>query len=122
MCDHVHGVHPLVCETLAIVGRPGLRYPAAAMRMPNFIVVLIDDLRFDEFGAGGHPYMETPHIDRLAREGAIFERAFHELDELYDLERDPWELKNLASSRSSAALRVRLQRDLKRLIAEASGL
>ena len=44
---------------------------------PNFIVVLIDDLRFDEFGAGGHPYMKTPHIDRLAREGAIFERAFH---------------------------------------------
>ena len=44
---------------------------------PNFIVILIDDLRFDEFGAGGHPYMETPHIDRLARQGAIFERAFH---------------------------------------------
>jgi N-acetylglucosamine-6-sulfatase len=44
---------------------------------PNFVVVLIDDLRFDEFGAGGHPYMETPHVDRLAREGAIFERAFH---------------------------------------------
>src|ERR1044072_1733220 len=44
---------------------------------PNFIVVLIDDLRFDEFGAGGHPYMKTPHIDRLAREAAIFERAFH---------------------------------------------
>jgi arylsulfatase A-like enzyme len=44
---------------------------------PNFLVLLIDDLRFDEFGAGGHPYMKTPHIDRLAREGALFERAFH---------------------------------------------
>ena len=44
---------------------------------PNFLVVLIDDLRFDEFGAGGHPYMKTPHIDRLAGEGALFERAFH---------------------------------------------
>ena len=47
------------------------------MRRPNFLVILIDDLRFDEFGAGGHPYMKTPHIDRIAREGAIFERAFH---------------------------------------------
>ncbi len=46
-------------------------------RKPNFIVILIDDLRFDEFGAGGHPYMKTPHIDRIAREGALFERAFH---------------------------------------------
>ncbi|MGH8688391.1 MAG: sulfatase-like hydrolase/transferase, partial [Burkholderiales bacterium] len=44
---------------------------------PNLIVILIDDLRFDEFGAGGHPYMRTPNIDRLATEGALFERAFH---------------------------------------------
>ena len=38
---------------------------------PNFLVILIDDLRFDEFGAGGHPYMKTPHIDRLAKEGLL---------------------------------------------------
>jgi arylsulfatase A-like enzyme len=44
---------------------------------PNLVVILIDDLRYDEFGAGGHPYMKTPHIDRLAAEGALFERAFH---------------------------------------------
>jgi arylsulfatase A-like enzyme len=44
---------------------------------PNLLVILIDDLRYDEFGAGGHPYLETPHVDRLAREGALFERAFH---------------------------------------------
>jgi arylsulfatase A-like enzyme len=46
-------------------------------RKPNLLVILIDDLRYDEFGAGGHPYMKTPHIDRIAREGALFERAFH---------------------------------------------
>ena len=46
-------------------------------RKPNLLVILIDDLRFDEFGAGGHPYMKTPHIDRIAHEGALFERAFH---------------------------------------------
>ena len=44
---------------------------------PNLMVILIDDLRFDEYGAGGHPYMRTPHIDRIALEGALFERAFH---------------------------------------------
>ncbi len=47
------------------------------MKKPNLLVILIDDLRYDEFGAGGHPYMRTPHIDRLAHEGALFERAFH---------------------------------------------
>jgi arylsulfatase A-like enzyme len=46
-------------------------------RKPNFLIILIDDLRYDEFGAGGHPYMRTPNIDRIAREGAMFERAFH---------------------------------------------
>jgi N-acetylglucosamine-6-sulfatase len=46
-------------------------------KRPNFLIILIDDLRFDEFGAGGHPYMKTPHVDRIAREGALFERAFH---------------------------------------------
>jgi N-acetylglucosamine-6-sulfatase len=46
-------------------------------RKPNFLIILIDDLRFDEFVAGGHPYMKTPNIDRIALEGALFERAFH---------------------------------------------
>jgi arylsulfatase A-like enzyme len=47
------------------------------VRKPNLLLILVDDLRHDEFGAGGHPYMKTPHIDRLAAEGALFERAFH---------------------------------------------
>jgi arylsulfatase A-like enzyme len=46
-------------------------------KKPNLIVILIDDLRFDETSASGHPYMKTPHIDRLAHEGATFENAFH---------------------------------------------
>jgi arylsulfatase A-like enzyme len=44
---------------------------------PDIIVVVVDDLRWDEFGAGGHPYLKTPNIDRLAHEGASFTRAFH---------------------------------------------
>jgi N-acetylglucosamine-6-sulfatase len=48
-----------------------------AVKRPNLLVILIDDLRFDEFGAGGHPYMKTPNIDRIAAEGALCSRAFH---------------------------------------------
>jgi arylsulfatase A-like enzyme len=44
---------------------------------PNLLVILVDDLRFDETGASGHPYMRTPHIDRLAHEGAQCVNAFH---------------------------------------------
>lgn len=44
---------------------------------PNVVVVVVDDLRWDEFGAAGHPWIETPTIDRLAAEGALFTQAFH---------------------------------------------
>ena len=44
---------------------------------PNIILILVDDLRWDEFGAAGHPYLKTPHIDRLARDGASCTQAFH---------------------------------------------
>ena len=46
-------------------------------RKPNFLIVLIDDLRFDELGICGHPYMKTPNIDRIGHEGAMFNSAFH---------------------------------------------
>jgi arylsulfatase A-like enzyme len=49
----------------------------ARKRKPNFLIVLIDDLRFDELGICGHPFMKTPHIDRLGLEGARFTSAFH---------------------------------------------
>ena len=45
-----------------------------------------------------------------------------ELDELYDLEKDPWELKNLIASRAHAAVRQKLRAELGRLVAAAVGL
>ncbi len=45
-----------------------------------------------------------------------------ELDELYDLDKDPFELKNLIRSKAHAAIRDKLHRDLKVLVAEAVGL
>jgi len=46
----------------------------------------------------------------------------HELDELYDLDKDPYELKNLIKSRAHASIREKLRRDLKALVAEAVGI
>ena len=48
----------------------------AAGPRPNTLFVLVDDLRFDALSCLGHPWLKTPHIDRLAREGAIFTNAF----------------------------------------------
>lgn len=43
---------------------------------PNILVVLVDDLRWDELGCCGHPFVRTPQIDRIASEGARFRNAF----------------------------------------------
>jgi N-acetylglucosamine-6-sulfatase len=54
----------------------GAAPPSAQPRRPNIVMVLVDDMRWDDMGAAGHPFIETPNIDRLAREGARFTNAF----------------------------------------------
>jgi N-acetylglucosamine-6-sulfatase len=55
----------------------GLPRRARAAAAPNLVVIVVDDMRFDEYGAGGHPYLQTPHIDALRRSGASFGNAYH---------------------------------------------
>ena len=43
---------------------------------PNIVFILVDDLRWDELGIAGHPFLKTPNIDRIGREGAFFRNAF----------------------------------------------
>lgn len=41
---------------------------------PNLIFIFADDWGWGDLGCHGHPYVKTPHIDRLAREGTDFYR------------------------------------------------
>ena len=43
---------------------------------PNFLVVVLDDVRFDDLGFAGHPFVQTPSFDRVANEGVQFTNAF----------------------------------------------
>jgi|SRR5215472_5708381 len=49
---------------------------AQSGRRPNFVFILVDDLRYNALGYAGHPFVKTPNIDRIAREGVVFENAF----------------------------------------------
>ncbi|WP_166831016.1 sulfatase family protein [Thalassoroseus pseudoceratinae] len=62
----------LVIVTVLAVST-GSRLTEAA---PNFLVFIADDQGFGDLSCYGHPTLKTPHIDRLAREGMQFERAF----------------------------------------------
>ena len=50
--------------------------PAAAVRKPNFLFILLDDLGYGDFGCYGQKYIQTPNVDRLAREGTRFTDAY----------------------------------------------
>ncbi len=49
---------------------------AAAPAKRNVVLILTDDQRFDAFGFMGHPFLETPHLDAMAREGCVFQNTF----------------------------------------------
>ena len=44
-------------------------------RLPNIVLIFVDDMG-TELGCYGNPVIQTPNIDRLAREGLLFERAY----------------------------------------------
>ncbi len=48
----------------------------APQKRPNIIFILGDNHRFDAMGCAGHPFLKTPGMDRLAREGVRFRNAF----------------------------------------------
>src|SRR5687767_4867819 len=43
---------------------------------PNIVFIIIDDLRADGLSSTGHPFVKTPNIDRIGKEGAVFQNAF----------------------------------------------
>lgn len=45
-------------------------------RLPNVLVITCDQWRGDSLSAAGHPVVQTPHADRLAREGVMFSRHY----------------------------------------------
>jgi N-acetylglucosamine-6-sulfatase len=46
-------------------------------KQPNFLFVLVDDQPYDAIGLSGrYPFLETPNMDRLAKEGAHLENFF----------------------------------------------
>ncbi|MCY3010118.1 MAG: sulfatase [Planctomycetota bacterium] len=43
---------------------------------PNVVLIISDDQGAGDYGFMGHPHIQTPHIDRLAKESLTFTRGF----------------------------------------------
>lgn len=48
----------------------------AADNRPNIVLLLTDDQRWDSVGFMDNKVIQTPHLDGLARNGVVFEKAF----------------------------------------------
>ncbi len=49
---------------------------AKEAQRPNIVFILVDDLRWDALGCTGTSFLQTPNIDRIAEEGALFKNTF----------------------------------------------
>ncbi len=43
---------------------------------PNVVLIISDDQTWTDYGFMGHPAIQTPHLDRLASEGAMYSRGY----------------------------------------------
>ena len=57
----------VICSSLSLQGAE-----ERAGRGPNFVVILMDDMGWRDVGFMGNKFVETPHLDRLARGGLVF--------------------------------------------------
>jgi len=57
---------------VVLVGSVGGARAQAAERQPNILFVLIDDMGWPDLACYGHPFHETPRLDKLASQGVRF--------------------------------------------------
>lgn len=62
----------MVLRALSLLVLLVVALPAA----PNFLIFIADDHGEGDLSIYGHPVLETPNIDRIGREGMVFDRAF----------------------------------------------
>ena len=81
----------------------------SAGQRPNIVFLLADDVNRDTWGVYGNKDCKTPNIDRLAKDGMTFDRAYCSVamcapfrQELYS-GRSPWRTRTLANHSKSTA-------------------
>jgi arylsulfatase A len=59
---------------VSLMGSSQESLPAPGAARPNVVLVLVDDLAWGDISINGNPYVQTPHIDRLARQSVELTR------------------------------------------------
>ena len=72
--------HAISCVCFLLVciwlGAPPLAAAQQTPPRPDVLLIMPDQMRGDCLSILGHPGVRTPHLDELARQGALFRRAY----------------------------------------------
>lgn len=55
---------------------PGISLIGSERSNPNIVLIIADDLGWKDMGYNGNTFFETPHIDKLSKEGMVFSRFY----------------------------------------------
>ena len=67
---------PLLFAWLVAVSVSCINWNTAQAAPPNVVIILSDDQAWTDYGFTGHKQIQTPHLDRLAKESLCFTRGY----------------------------------------------
>lgn len=73
---HLHKLFLVFWLFLAVTGQSRTKSKATVNPRPNIIFILVDELRYNALSCMGHPFVKTPNIDRLGKEGMLMKNAY----------------------------------------------
>jgi len=65
-----------LCSVLLVFAAACHASADAPQQKPNVVFIFTDDQPQSAMGCMGNPHLATPHMDRLAKEGVLFENSF----------------------------------------------
>jgi uncharacterized sulfatase len=66
----------LLCGLAALAIAMGFDAARLKAGPPNVVMLIADDQGWGDYGFMGHPYIRTPHLDKLAAESLVFPRGY----------------------------------------------
>ncbi len=68
---------PMITGMIAFSGVASVKGTNKVQPKPNIVFILTDDEAWNLLGKDGrYPFMKTPNLDRIAKEGVVFDNAF----------------------------------------------
>src|SRR6185503_8488810 len=77
MMKTVFSVLMILSSVITLGAQEPLRLPALRnVKSRNVVLIVADDHRYDALGCAGHPFLKTPNLDALAKNGTRLKNAF----------------------------------------------